>query len=90
MKFGDLKALSRASRELESHLMADFPLETDLQRKHFLNSALDIFTTSQDPNVFINAIFVIQSFCDKARSFYDDIRHPFNRKMETDSMEPNT
>lgn len=54
LRYGDSKSFAEASRELESHLLKDYPLETFLQRTEILNATLDIMVSTVDTTTFNN------------------------------------
>jgi len=52
LRYGDAKSFAEIARQLESHLMKDFPIETLLQRTEILNAILDVMVTTADQSIF--------------------------------------
>jgi hypothetical protein len=87
VRYGDARSLAEISREMESHLMNDFPLETFLQRTEILNGTLDVMVATADQNVFFNCVSILNKFLDNAVGLYKFLLNPYNRYSEI--LQPN-
>jgi hypothetical protein len=79
IRYGDAKSFSEASRELESYIMKDFPLETFLQKTEILNATLDIMVSTIDQRTFHNSVLILSKFVDNSVDLYKFLLNPYNR-----------
>jgi hypothetical protein len=79
IRYGDAKNFSQASRELESYIMKDYPLETFLQRTEILNATLDIMVATIDLRVFHNSLLILNKFVENSVCLYKFLLNPYNR-----------
>jgi hypothetical protein len=79
IRYGDAKSFSEASRELESYIMKDFPLEAFLQKTEILNASLDIMVSTIDQRTFHNSVLILSKFVDNSVDLYKFLLNPYNR-----------
>jgi len=79
IRYGDSKSVSEVSRELESHLLKDYPLEVFLQRTEILNASLDIMVSTIDPSIFQNSVLLLTKFVENSVTLYKFLLNPYNR-----------
>lgn len=86
IRYGDSKNFSEASRELESYIMKDYPLEIFLQRTEILNATLDIMVSTIDLRVFHNSLLILNKFVENSVFLYKFLLNPYNRFCEHASL----
>lgn len=82
VRYGDARSLAEISREIESHLVHDFPFETFLQRTEILNGTLDVMVVTTDQSVFLNWVSIVNKFLDSSVGLYKFLLNPYNRYSE--------
>ena len=87
IKFGDNRKILEASRELEVHLLKDFPLEVFLQRTDILNAALEMMVETIDLGSFHSCIYLLTKFVENSVNLYRFLLNPYNRFWEISRVE---